>query len=85
MKLVPNWQKAFRMVSVQCMTAAAALQMAWGVLDTELKASLSPTTVSTITIVLLVLGVLGRLVRQPGVDSDHGSKTDRGGDQPDAS
>ncbi len=76
MMLVPNWRRLWKAFSVQCMSWAAILQLTWTGLDSDLKAALSPTMVSTITIVLLVLGVAGRLVRQPGVDLDNGSEAD---------
>lgn len=64
---IPNISKAWRMLSVQAMTAAAALQGAWVAVPDDLRASVPPAYVTGITIGLLVLGVLGRLVAQPAV------------------
>lgn len=65
MKLIANWRKSWRMLSVQAMTAAAAIQGAWASVPDDLKASVPPGVVQWLTLGLLVLGIAGRLVDQP--------------------
>jgi hypothetical protein len=67
MKLVPNWRRAWRMVSVQAMAVAAAIQGAWPLLDDAMRATLPPHLVHWLSVVLLVAGIAGRLVDQPKV------------------
>jgi len=67
MKIIPEWRKAHRMLSVQCMTLASSLLVTWEVLPNDLKASIPQPWVRYGAIALLVLGVVGRLVKQPSV------------------
>jgi len=67
MKLIPNWRRAWRMLSVQAMTLAAAVQGTWALIPEDLKAALPPSLVPAVSIVLLVAGIAGRLVQQPKV------------------
>lgn len=64
MKLVANWRRAWRWISVQAMVLAGALQGAWMFVPDDLRASIPPGVVQGFTIVLLTLGVIGRLVDQ---------------------
>ncbi len=64
MRLVTNWKRAWRWISVQAMVLAGALQGAWMFVPDDLRASIPPGVVQGFTIVLLVLGVIGRLVDQ---------------------
>jgi len=65
MKLIPNWKKAWRMISVQAMTLAGSIQGAWLFIPEDMKASISPSIVQGATVALLVLGIAGRMVDQP--------------------
>lgn len=67
MKLIPNWKSAWRMVSVQAMTVAGAIQGAWVYLPDDMRESVDPQLMHCITLALLVLGVVGRLVKQEKV------------------
>ncbi|MFM2253804.1 MAG: hypothetical protein RJB68_2141 [Pseudomonadota bacterium] len=67
MRPIPNWRKAYRMLSVQAMAIATALQGAWMGIPEEMKASVPPELVYWITMGLLVFGIVGRLVDQPKV------------------
>lgn len=67
MKLIANWRKAYRMLSVQSMAVATALQGAWVVLPEDMKVTVPPHAVYWITMALLVFGIAGRLVAQPKV------------------
>lgn len=64
MRLVTNWKRAWRWISVQAMVLAGALQGAWMFVPDDLRASIPPGVVQGFTIVLLTLGVIGRLVDQ---------------------
>jgi hypothetical protein len=64
MKLIDEAKQAWRMLSVQCMGAALALQVTWAQLPQDLKDAIPHQWVAYATVALLVLGVLGRLVKQ---------------------
>lgn len=65
MKLIANWKKAWRMLSVQAMALAGAVQGAWMFIPDDMRSSIPANVVQGLTIALLVLGVAGRLVDQP--------------------
>lgn len=65
MKLIANWKKAWRMLSVQAMTLAGAVQGAWLFIPSDMRSSIPESTVQMVTLSLLGLGVVGRLVDQP--------------------
>lgn len=67
MKLIDEAKHAWKMLSVQAMAAAGALQGAWAVIPDDMKAVIDHRIVSGATITLLVLGILGRLVKQDSV------------------
>jgi hypothetical protein len=67
MKLIDEWNKAWRMLSVQAMTVAGALQGAWLYLPDDMRSSIDPRLLHGVTVALLVLGVVGRLVKQDKV------------------
>jgi hypothetical protein len=64
-KLIANWKKAYRMLSVQAMALATAIQGTWVMFPEDLRAGIPPNVVYMITMGLLVFGILGRLVDQP--------------------
>jgi hypothetical protein len=66
-KLIYNWRQCWRMVSVQAMTLAGAIQGAWLFIPEDMKASIPSTVVQWVTLALLGLGVAGRLVQQTKV------------------
>lgn len=74
MKLIDNVNKAWRMVSVQAMVAAGAVQLAWESLPPSLLASVPPDVVKYVTLGLLALGIVGRLVKQDGVSGGASSE-----------
>lgn len=74
--LIPNWRRAWRMVSVQCMAMAGALQglyealhAGWLALPPEVQQTLIQSvpakTVHYATALLMLLGIVGRLIKQP--------------------
>jgi hypothetical protein len=67
MKLIPEWRKAWRMVSVQAMALAATIQGAWMAIPPDLLQQVPSEIVRGVTLTLLVLGIIGRLVKQEQV------------------
>lgn len=67
MKLIANWRKAYRMLSIQAMAFATAIQGAWMFIPEDMKATIPPTVVQWVTMGLLAFGIVGRLVDQPKV------------------
>lgn len=67
MQLIDEAKQWWRMLSVQAMTAAGAIQGAWMYVPDDMKAAIDHRIVSGVTIGLLVLGILGRLVKQDAV------------------
>lgn len=63
-QLIPNWRKAWRMISVQAMAVAGAIQGAWLFIPPDMQASIPPDLVRGVTVALLGLGIAGRLVQQ---------------------
>lgn len=64
MKLVPEWKRAWRWISVQSMVVAGSIQGAWMFIPDDMKASIPVGLVQGVTIALLALGVVGRVVKQ---------------------
>lgn len=67
MTLIENWPRAYRMLSVQMMTLAGVLQVAWETNPEAIRAVIPPSWVPYITVGLLVFGIAGRLVKQPAL------------------
>lgn len=67
MRLIDNWRRAPKMLSMWAMALAGAVQGAWAIIPQEMQASLPPSLVQGVTLGLLVLGIAGRLVKQEGV------------------
>ena len=70
MKLIPEWKRAWRMVSVQAMTIANASLAAWVALPERLQDSIPIGYVIAFACTMLVVGVVGRLVKQEKVSGD---------------
>lgn len=68
MKLVPNWRRAWRWISVQAMVVAGAIQGSWIFIPQDMKASIPQDIVQAVTVALLAFGVAGRLVDQSPKD-----------------
>jgi hypothetical protein len=65
MKFIDNWRKSYKMLSIQAMAFATAIQGAWMGLPDDMKTSVPPTVVHWITMALLAFGIFGRLIDQP--------------------
>ncbi|WP_154905698.1 DUF7940 domain-containing protein [Klebsiella michiganensis] len=64
MKLVDDWKSARRWFSVHSLVLAGIIPTVWAELPPDLKASIPPGTMGTITAVIAACGVVGRLVSQ---------------------
>lgn len=65
MKLVSDWRKAWKWISVQCMTLALVVQPVWLTLPDDLRASAPSWIMHGVTALLLIGGIIGRLIDQP--------------------
>ncbi len=70
MNLIENWKKAHKMISVQAMALALAIQATWTSLPPDLLASLPPHLGHYVTVALLALGIVGRIVVQDKVQNE---------------
>jgi hypothetical protein len=70
MQLIDEWKKAYKLLSVQAMVLAVAIQGAWVSMPPDVVAMIDPKYVHLGTAVLLVMGIFGRLVAQPAVISN---------------
>jgi hypothetical protein len=64
MRLIDDWKKAPRLLSVQAMLIAGAIQGAWPLIPDDLKSALPTNLVHWVSVALLAAGILGRLVSQ---------------------
>ena len=64
MRLIPNWRRAHRMLSVQSMALAGVIQGAWLAVPDDMKSSLPPHIVQWVSLILLFAGIAGRLFDQ---------------------
>jgi hypothetical protein len=64
MRLIDNVRDAWRFFSMQAMAAALTLQGLWMTLPDDLRASVPPSLVQWITLVILALGMVGRTIKQ---------------------
>jgi hypothetical protein len=67
MKLISNWKKAYRMLSVQAMALATSIQVTWLSIPEDMKSSIPADVVQYATLGLLAFGIVGRMVDQPKV------------------
>ncbi len=67
MRLIPNWQRAHRFISVQLMAIVAGIQGLWPNIPPDLKSALPAGVVNWVSIALLVAAVAARLIDQGSV------------------
>lgn len=67
MQLIENAGQAWKMLSVQFMALAAILQGVWPAIPESVKASMPPSIVHWVSVVLLVAGIIGRVIQQPSL------------------
>jgi hypothetical protein len=64
MRLIPNWKRAHRMLSVQLTTINAGIVGGWQILPPEWKAVIPQPLMLKAAVVLFVLTILARLIDQ---------------------
>lgn len=64
MKLVENWKRAHRMISVQLSVINGAVLAAWQALPADWRAVLPQSLLVKVAIALLVLSIIARLIDQ---------------------
>lgn len=70
MNLIPNWRRAWRMLSVQIPAINAAFIATWASIPAKFQDAYPlPWALATV-LVLLVLGIVGRLIAQPSVTAE---------------
>ena len=72
MQLIPNWRKAWRMLSVQANTINVAVLAGWSSLPARMQDAIPFYVIVGLAIGLLVLGTIGRLIAQPAIDTKAG-------------
>lgn len=64
-KLIPNWRKAWRMLSVQIPAINTALIATWASIPSKFQDAYPLPWLLGTVVVLLIMGVVGRLIAQP--------------------
>ena len=64
MKLVDDWKKSYKWLSIHCMALATAVQGAWIYIPDDMRQSIPSSLVTGVTIGLLALGIIGRYINQ---------------------
>lgn len=64
LKLIDNWKKGWKFISVHCMVLSQAVLGAWMALPPEMKQAVKLEYVAAAAIALLVIGTVGRFVDQ---------------------
>jgi hypothetical protein len=67
MKLIPNASSSWKLWSMQAMTVVAVMQTVWASIDATTKASLPPSLVNWLSVVVLVAGIVARVIQQTNV------------------
>lgn len=67
MKLIDNWHRAHRMLSVQLVLLDGAVRAAWEQVPPDLKSAIPAAVVTVVAYVLVALPILGRLIDQGNV------------------
>lgn len=63
-KLIEDWHKAWKWLSVQAMLANAAFLATWPTIPADVKTALPQWFMTAVSIGLLLLGIVGRVVQQ---------------------
>jgi type II secretory pathway component PulF len=66
-KLIPQWRKIYKYISVQIPALNVAFLATWALLPEKFQDALPISYVIVIAITLLVAGVVGRMIAQPGL------------------
>lgn len=63
-KLIDDWKRGWKFISVHCMILSQAVLGAWMALPDEMKTAVKIEYVASAAIALLVMGTVGRFVDQ---------------------
>ena len=69
MKLITNWRKCWKFLSVQLMAVGSAMSVTYAQLYDKMKDHIPPDKMMYIVLVVFVGGILGRVISQ-GLDND---------------
>lgn len=69
MKLITNWRKAWKFLSVQLMVLGSAMSSAYATMYEQMKSTIDPKMMAMITAGVFIAGIVGRVVSQ-GLDDD---------------
>jgi hypothetical protein len=72
LKLIDNWHRAHRMLSVQLVALDGAVRLGWDQVPSDLKAAIPAAVVTAVAYLLVALPIIGRLI-------DQGTTTDTSG------
>lgn len=64
MKLIDNWKKGWKFISVHCMVLAQAIIGSWMALPMKMQDTIPVQYVLGLAVVLLAAGIVGRFVDQ---------------------
>lgn len=88
MQIINDWRKAWRFWSIRIgilgtcvasifLAAPDAALYAWALLPDDIKSHLPPAFIKFSGVGILILSFIARLVRQPKLEVDNGSDTDK--------
>lgn len=66
-KLIDNWHRAHRMLSVQLVVLDGAVRAGWEQVPADLKAAIPAAVVTVVAYLLVALPIIGRLIDQGGI------------------
>jgi sorbitol-specific phosphotransferase system component IIBC len=69
MKLITNWRKCWKFLSVQLMAVGSGISATYATMYQQLKDTIDPKMMAMITAGVFVAGILGRVISQ-GLDND---------------
>jgi len=73
-KLINEWRKIYKYISVQIPALNVAFLATWALLPQKFQDALPVTWVISIAIALLIAGVVGRMIAQPGLKEQDETK-----------
>ena len=74
MKLISEWKKIYKYISVQIPALNVAFLGTWAILPQKFQDAFPIPWVIVIAIALLVAGVFGRIIAQPGLNGKDETK-----------
>lgn len=65
LKLVPDWRRSWRWISVHALAITGALPGVWLTLPDDWRSTVPAAWLAGVTVITAVAGIYGRLVQQP--------------------